>query len=386
MLDEVQSALSELTAYPSTDHPFLSVYLDWVPDTNGRRSSVMKLEQALADISGRFAGDAERREGFEADRQRIMDYANRGAPKDARGLAIFACSAEGIWQALPLQAQVETEVVVDRFPHMFQLARLIDDYETSAVVLAEGQEARIFVIALGQADQVGETEASEKIKRFDQGGQAQMLFQRRTDNLIKAHVKDIAAELEKVIARYDVKHVVIAGNDSIKGTVMNNLPDQIKAKLIDYIHLERNSSMRAIVEAVEPMIREAERRQEADAVAQLEMQMTAKGGLAAAGASDVATALSKGQVGTLLLLQSFTGMGGECPNCGALRAGQRTKCPYDGSELQPVDLREAFTARALQQSAEVQIVEASAYLDQFEGVGALLRYRDDTQETRAVAG
>src|SRR5689334_17517147 len=106
MPNEVQSVLNDLTAYPSTDHPFLSVYLDWVPDTNGRRSSAMKLEQALADISGRFAGDAERREGFEADRQRIMDYTNRDAPRDARGLAIFACGAEGVWQALPLQAQV----------------------------------------------------------------------------------------------------------------------------------------------------------------------------------------------------------------------------------------------------------------------------------------
>ena len=381
------TVLQELTAYPSTDHPFLSVYLDWVPDANGRRSSPMKLEEALADISGRFAGDAARREGFEADRQRITDYINREAPKEARGLAIFACGAEGIWHALPLQAPVETQVAVDRFPHTFQLARLIDDYETSAVVLAEGQEARIFVIALGQADQVAETEAPEKIKRFDQGGQAQMLFQRRTDNLIKAHVKDIAAELDRVIQRYDVRHVVMAGNDSIKGTIMNNLPDQIKAKMVDYIHLDPNSSMKAIVETVEPLLREAERKQEADLLARLELQLTAKGGLGAAGVAEVATALSKGQVDTLLMLRSFAGQGGECPSCGTLRAGQRTKCPYDGAELQPADLREAFTARAIQQSAEVQIVEASDYLAEREGVGALLRYRDDTDlSARAVAG
>jgi peptide subunit release factor 1 (eRF1) len=387
MATDVQSILQDLTAHPSTDHPFLSVYLDWVPDANGRRSSVMKLEEALADISGRFAGDAQRRDGFESDRQRVLDYANRDAPKDARGLAIFACSAEGIWQTLALQAPVETQVEVDRYPHVFQLARLLDDYETSAVVLAEGQEARIFVIALGLADQVGETEAAEKIKRFDQGGMAQMLFQRRTDNVIKAHVKDIAAELERVIQRYDVHHVVIAGNDSIKGTIMNTMPDQIKAKLVDYIHLDPNSSMKAILETVEPLIREAERRQEADDLAEMEMQMTAKGGLAAAGVADVALALSKGQVRTLLLTHTFGGPGGECPSCGTLRAGQRTKCPYDGAELLPVDMREAFTARAIQQSAAVQIVEASEYLEQFDGVGALLRYRDDQERAaRAVAG
>jgi peptide subunit release factor 1 (eRF1) len=79
------------------------------------------------------------------------------------------------------------------------------------------------------------------------------------------------------------------------------------------------------------------------------------------------------------MLQSFAGAGGECPNCGMLRAGQRSKCPYDGTEMQPVDLREAFAARAVQQSATVQIVEASDYLAAHDGVGALLRYRDDEQ-------
>ncbi len=385
MATSLQSALQELTSYPGTEHPFLSIYLDWTPDGNGQRPAVRVLEDELAALSEQLAGDAVHREGFEEDRQRIMGYVNRTAPKDARGLAIFACAAEGIWQTLPLQAPVETKIAADRYPHTFDLARLIDDYETSAVVLAEGQEAHIFVIALDSAEQVGATEAPEKIKRFDQGGQAQMLFQRRTDNLIKAHTKDIAQELDKIIKRYDARHVVIAGNDSIKGAIMDSLPDQIKAMLLDYIHLERNSSLKAIVETVEPLIREAERQQEADAIAELEKRMTARGGLGALGVADVALALSKGQVSTLLMLQSFGGAGGECPNCGMLRAGQRNKCPYDGAEMQPVDLREVFIARAVQQSAEVQIVEASDYLAEHDGVGALLRYRDDVDQDRAVA-
>ncbi|MFN8501683.1 Vms1/Ankzf1 family peptidyl-tRNA hydrolase [Kouleothrix sp.] len=265
------------------------------------------------------------------------------------------------------------------------LARAIDDYETSAVALVEGQQAYIFVIALDQAERVSETQAAERIKRFDQGGQAQMLFQRRTENLIRAHVKDMAAELERVIERYDAQHVIIAGNDSIKGAIMSTLPEPIKAKLIDYIHLDPNSSMKAILATVEPMLRETERRQEAEALAELERQMTAKDGLGALGVADVALALSKGPVGTLLMLGSFAGVGGECPSCGMLWAGQRSSCPYDGAELQPVDLREAFTARALQQSATVEIVEGSEYLAAQGGVGALLRYRDAVA-ARAVGG
>jgi peptide subunit release factor 1 (eRF1) len=379
MATELQSALQALTAHPSTDQPFLSVYLDWVPDGNGQRPALRILEDELNAISARLAGDTPRRGSFEADRQRIMDYVNREAPRDARGLAIFACNAEGIWQALPLQAPVETRVVEDRFPHTFDLARLIDDYETYAVVLAEGQEAQIFVIALNEAERVGETAATEKIKRFTQGGIAQMLFQHRTDNLIKAHTKDIANQLDRVIKRYGVQHVVIAGNDAIKGAVMDSLPDSIKGLLVDYIHMDPNSSIPAILETIAPLMREVERKQDADAVAELEKRMTAKGGLGAIGVADVAMALSKGQVQSLLMLPSFSGTGGECPNCGTLRAGQRARCPYDGAEMRPVDLREAFTARTIQQSATIQVIEADDYLEQHEGVGALLRWRDDEQ-------
>jgi peptide subunit release factor 1 (eRF1) len=62
-----------------------------------------------------------------------------------------------------------------------------------------------------------------------------------------------------------------------------------------------------------------------------------------------------------------------------LSAGQREKCPYDGAELRPVDLREAFAARAIQQNAAIEVVESSDFLDQHEGVGALLRYRDNAR-------
>jgi peptide subunit release factor 1 (eRF1) len=380
-----QSVLQALAAYPGADAPFLSIYLDWTPDGSGKRPALRLLEDELAAAAGRMAGDAAYRDGFAADRERIMTYLNREAPRDARGIAIFACHDQGIWTTLPLQATVETTFAMDRYPHIFQLAQLIDDHESCALVLAEGQEARIFVLGLNDAEQIAETEAAEKIKRFDQGGQAQMLFQRRTDNLIKAHMKDLAAQLETIIARYDVQHVIIAGNDSIKGMVMAALTAPITTRLVDYIHLEPNSSMKTILETIEPMLHEAELRQEAELLDELEKHETAKGGLGALGVAETALALSKGQVQTLLMLQSFSGTGGECVNCGVLRAGQRDKCPYDGAEMRPVELREAFTLRAAQQSADIQIVEASDYLASHEAVGALLRYRDEPQ-AKAVAG
>src|SRR5829696_400816 len=67
-----QSVLQALAAYQGADDPFLSIYLDWVPDGNGKRPSVRLLEDELAIVAERMAGDAAYRAGLAADRQRII--------------------------------------------------------------------------------------------------------------------------------------------------------------------------------------------------------------------------------------------------------------------------------------------------------------------------
>lgn len=386
MANELQAVLQALTAEPRTEHPFLSVYIDWRTDSSGKRQAHVVLRNELDQIARNLAERNADASGFEADRERITAYLEAEAPRDARGLVIFACDATNVWAALPLHMPVETYVAEDRYPHVFHLARMIDDFEPYAVVMVEGQEARIYVIALNQIEQVSETGAEEQIRRVDVGGWSQRRFQSHVDYMISSHMRDLAAELGKVIQQYDVEHVVIAGNDAMKGAVMDTLPDQIKAKLVDYISLERVIHVQDMKTALEPLMREVEQAQEERVLAALAEQMATKGGLAAAGVAPIARALSKGQVQTLLLLQDFSSMGGECPACGMLYPGQRNKCPIDGTPLEPANLREAFVARAVQQGSEVQIVASSDDLARHEGVAALLRYRDDAEAAQAVGG
>jgi peptide subunit release factor 1 (eRF1) len=379
MASNLQAVIQSLTSYPSTDLPFLSIYLDWSPDGNGKRPAQQLLQQELDRIVAGFDEHSPEMESFKVDRERVEQYLHDEAPEGACALAIFACHGIGVWETVELQVPIETLVVADRYPHVFKLAQVLDDYETYIVVLADAQESYMLAVSLNEAERVGETEAGERIRRFEAGGWAQMLFQRRTENIIKAHTKDIAAELGSLIERYKAQHVIIAGNDSIKGIVLNNLPDQIKQKLVDYIHLDLQSNYQTILDTIAPLMAQVERQQEADDLAKLEEQDYA-GGLGVTGVKETAMALSKGQVRQLLISQGFNAAGGECETCTMLHAGTRAKCPYDGGEMRSVNLREAFTARAMQQGADVQIVPASEYLDQHEGVGALLRWTESAQE------
>jgi peptide chain release factor subunit 1 len=382
MTTDLQTLLEEVTGYPSTEQPFLSLYLNLQPDSNGRRDEMLQtLEQELERIANSVKARGGNLASVEADRERIMTYVNTEAPTDVPGLVIFACDAEGIWQAVPLHAPVETYIVEDRFAHTFNLARIIDDYETYAVVLADSQESRMFVIALNDVAPVGTTEADEKIKRFQAGGWGQMLFQRRTENLVKAHTKDIADHLSRLVKRYDVQHIIIAGNDSVKGHVLSSLPKPLEEKLVDYVHIDITANMPQILEAIEPLMRDVEQQQERDDIDTLEAQVNTKGGTGVVGIADTAQALSKGQVRHLIVLESFNALGAVNPNSGFLYSGMQSRDPYDGSALESVDLREAFTARAAQTGATIQIVAANEYLEQHEGVGALLWYNDEQSRT-----
>ena len=53
-----QSVLQALAAYRHADSPFLSIYLDWKPDGNAKRSSLRLLEDELTTVAERMAGDA----------------------------------------------------------------------------------------------------------------------------------------------------------------------------------------------------------------------------------------------------------------------------------------------------------------------------------------
>jgi len=369
--------MEELAALPSTDSPFLSIYLDLRPDGNGRRPALQLMEQELERIDERLAAHGAERESFAADRERIMAYVNTDAPTDITAVAIFACQAEGVWHTVPLYAPVETYVVADRYPHLFQLARMQDDYEPYVVVMADSTESRMFVVALNRALKAGESEASESVNRTDVGGWSQMRYQRHIDNIIKLQTKDIAEQLSKTVRHYDIQHIILAGNDSIRGIVRDVLPKDLEDKVLDWVNLDMTAGVDEMLAAVEPLITQAEREQEADDVDTLEAQVNTVGGLGVAGVEATAEALSKGQVRLLIMLENFQAPGSRNAESGFLYSGTQTVDPYDGTQLESVDLKEAFTSKAMQQGATIQVVESHPYLEAHDGVGALLWYRDD---------
>ena len=98
-------------------------------------------------------------------------------------------------------------------------------------------------------------------------------------------------------------------------------------------------------------------------------------GRAASGLADVLTAVHEQRVETLLVDRGYTAPGVCCPQCGLLGGEGISECPADGT---PVDRRddvvEAAIARAIRQSADVQVIRDRPELASHGHIAALLRF------------
>lgn len=380
MTQRLSAALRELAAAPRGEHPVLSIYLDLSVDNTGQRQAMAALDRELARCSAELGERGPARDSFEADRARLQAYLNDELPADARGVAIFASSGAGLWGAIPLLVPLETAVACDTMPHLFELARAIEDNETYVVAVAEGQQAQIFVLSPETIEQIDSTAARESVGRTQVGGWSQLRYQSHIGYVIQLHMNDLASSLQEAVERHGARHIVIMTNDAVKGQIRQALSPQLQELVVEMLPFDRGAEPEALLAGLAPLREEVERKEEGELLARLEDQLATRGGLAFAGDKDVAMALLKGQVDTLLISPAYSAAGGECPTCGALRVGQRQRCPYDGSELRPVDMREALVLHTLAQSGSVEILGLDGALEAHGGVAAILRFRDDVQD------
>lgn len=145
--------IKKLAEFAPSEMPVLSVYLDMRPQatggTPGVRSGEIVLKDRLHEIEKTYLPRGADLDSFRSDREKIEEFvANKMSPATS-GLVIFACSAANLWEVEEVGAELENEVAVGATPALFQLAKLLDDYETAVVAVVDTNTARFFVTNYG---------------------------------------------------------------------------------------------------------------------------------------------------------------------------------------------------------------------------------------------
>ena len=373
----LNESISRLAHLPPSTNPIISCFVNTVPMGNGRPSHLVFLKKAFAERIRSFPERSAARDQLEADRDRILDHLASLDPVP-RSAAVYACSAEDLWESLEFRATFDDHrLVVGPVPHLYPLVKLADQAPRYAVCVVDVHQARLVVAGLGGVFGEKDFDAPQPIDRTRVAGWAEIRYQARIEDHIQKHAREVVERLEDLVRKSEVDYVILGGDDQILGELRRHLTPDVREKVIDEEPIAIDASAREILDRTIDVVRQREA-DDSRGLADTAVDRFRAGGLAVAGLEPTIGALNLEQVDRLLLAEGFDGAPGwQCAECRVLGLPPApSECPFCGAPRPAeLDLREAMVRRAERTGRRVEIVEGHAGLEALDGVAALLRYR-----------
>ncbi|HKR12744.1 MAG TPA: Vms1/Ankzf1 family peptidyl-tRNA hydrolase [Pyrinomonadaceae bacterium] len=370
-----QQLMDNLLNFGAIPAPVISLYLDARVNEHGKRNFMPFVRKQLSERVKTYPVNSEERESLEEDFVRIMRYLEDGIREPTQGIALFACAAlDDYFQVGQFEAPFQrNRLLVSERPHLYPLARLIEQYRHYAVVLTDTNRAQIFVFAAGRAVEREDIE-NVKTKHTQVGGWSQARYQRHTENYHLHHAKEVVDALERTVREEQLEQVILAGDEAVVIPILREqMPKELEEKVIEVISLGIDTPEHELLEESLTVFQRHDSLSDIEKVEQLLGEFRGDN-LAVAGVPDTLAALSNGQAEEMLIVANADGL------------------KYDEEEVRKVlevyhadDIPETLDARTVADllilranqlsSAKVTFIEDGTRLEQVGGVGALLRYR-----------
>lgn len=355
--------LRRLADFEPVEAPVLSIYLDMRPHAIGGRPAlrddVLRLGDRLREIEKTFGPRGPDLDSFRADVARIETYLRDHYPVAAHGVAIFACSAAGLFEVVETGVPLEFQVSISSTPDLFQLARFLDDEETAVVGIVDTNTARLFVVRGGFVDErEGLDEGSKHFHKTRLGGLNMVRYQRHIEKHRTDFAREAAAEIELLVASEGATRVILAGNQ----VALPLLRDALSPRVLDLEHegvrgLNLEVTRDVVADEIAPVLARAEA-ESGRIIADQLVDAVRADALGVAGLEDTLAALEHAQVDVLVLVSG---------------------APLDA------DTRANLVRLAVITAADVEVVEAHDVLERLGGVGALLRFRHEAPTVAELA-
>jgi peptide chain release factor subunit 1 len=382
----VKDQLDRLAAFEPAPYPVVSLYLNTQPGQTGRDQFHTFVRKEFAARSKTYPTGSPERESLDKDLERISRFLDTEIQPSANGVAVFACSAGELFEAVQLSAPIDDHwLYIGDQPHLYPLARIESLHPTCAVVLADTNAARIMVFAAGEMVKEQEVKGV-KTKRTSQGGWSQARYQRHTENFHIQHVKEVVEALEKIVQRENIPEIVVAGDEVVMPLLREQMPKHLQEKIVDHVRMNINSPLKQLIDISLEALKRVHTENEHEKV-EAAIGGYRSGGLGVVGPEDTLEALIKGQVDELLIsssVRSLQPVGALSASTAAdsleavlpepavqsVAAGEAAE-----ADTQMVRLADELVTKATQTSAKITFIETPELLAEYGGVAAILRFK-----------
>jgi peptide chain release factor subunit 1 len=368
--EQLTAQLDRLAATDTGPYPVVSLYLDLRPNEHGRDQFETFLRKEFADRLATYPASGPERESLDADAGKIRDYVS-GVDTSVNALALFACHGADLFEAVPLAAPIEAHrLYVSDQPHLYPLARVLDEFPRYLALLTDTNSARIFVFATNTLEKTERIE-SDKTKRHKKGGWSQARYQRHVDNFRMQHAKEVADAVARIVREEEIDKVFISADEVALPMLREHLPKDVTDRIVDVVKMAVRAPEHEVLESTLAVLRRSDVDTDRARVDELIGAYRANG-LACVGAEAVRKAFELGQVDELLITAVPDGLKAEGSQPGDANAADSGT----GSERTPEErLADDMIVRARNTAAKVRFIEDATLLAAYGGVGAFLRFK-----------
>ena len=385
--DEIRE-LAAFRADESKGACALSFYYQPDPpqDRSHRREAIVAkdlVKQALQSTAAKGKNGS-----LHADLDRILDLAThlRG---QARGKAVFACSAHNYWKEFDLPPHLgKTHIYLQPQFQLKPLARLLGAQPSLCVAVVDRQRARFFDLRL---DEMRESAAivhllSRTASSYGYNGYDSGHAERRVADEALQHFKSVAERLRSDREKGIWDQVIIGCQDKTWPELEQHLHSYVHERVIGRFSADvasvTNDEIRDHARGIlNQWISERGRSKASDAIA-----FAKANGRGVTGLRRVLRALETGEVQSLFLSENYSAHAVECPNCGHLDAHMIQSCVACGRATRELtDVCDAIIPIAVRRDIELFYLKGHDELDRAGNIAALLRFRADQNRTGQVA-
>lgn len=378
----VDAVLERLAAITPGPHRVVSCYLKVEPRDRVRGKYLIKLKnrvRALERELPRLGLERAAAEGVVRDLARIQEYVRApGSLPAAHGLALFACSALKLFEAVPLPFVHRSRLGVDRTPLVRELVATQEEFGRLYAVVADRTAARIFEVTAGGAVEVASLAgAATRGGRFrgdqDAPGWGEHHYNNRIREEKQRHLDAVARALFSLDRRAPAHGLLVAGPGADAGALVPFLHPSLQERMVGSLRLNPREVTPAQVHGAALTARAEWKRAEERLLA-LEVRQRAGERWAVQGVDATLAALSRGQVRTLLVSADASMPGFRCGQSGRL-VRLEGHCRGDGQPVPVVDVIDDAIEDALGQRVAVHVILEPDAAAEVDGLAALLRFR-----------
>jgi peptide chain release factor subunit 1 len=371
--------LDRLAALEPAPYPVVSLYLNTQAGQHGRDQHQAFIRKEFKARSRTYPPGSPERDSLDRDLEQIGRYLQSELRPSANGVAIFACSAGELFEAIQVDTAIGRHSLhIGAQPHLYPLARLESQSPRYAAVLVNSHIARILVFAAGNL--VGERDVvGVKTRSTSQGGPSQARYQRHIENFHLQHAKEVIDTLDRVVQNEGITRILLSGDEVIMPVLREQMPKHLAAKIVDHVRLATHAPLADVIEASLAAMRRLNERTDREKV-DAAIGAYRAGGLGAVGPEDTLAALNAGQVDELLISGSLRDMRGTDMTANDALNAEPAVEPVSAGEAeeagpQVVRLADDLIAKAKQTAAVITFIEDPSLLARHGGVAALLRFR-----------